>query len=318
MTWLFLGVSLIGSAAAAEARSTPAAHVRFNNARIAEVLEFAMDHSSRFRELVAAIEASNDFVYLDEGRCPKPSMRACLKILPTPGARRLFVFMTPREPLRSVVSQLAHELQHAIEIVAQPAVVDDETLRALYTRIGFQNCAGQALQCWETDTALRVESDVISEINGNHRSMPRRIDPAYFGTWTLNTEVSWFENVPALRQGTRVYSDRGYGLISVVEDDETDAGDRIRTAFVYRPDGLEYTSGCARPPCDSIRILAVDPFVADFEIKRLGAVAWSGRITLARDGSMVVVDAHGVNADGQPARAIVVWDKRKSPTSQEP
>src|SRR5262249_57288802 len=124
------------------------------------------DRSPTFSKLVAAIEASNDYVYLEDGKC-QPRIRSCLRLLPTPGSRRLLVLIDARESTQLVAAAMAHELQHALEIIAEPDVVDNASLGRLYERIGYANCLPGTPECWETRAALDTAKAVWHETTGN-------------------------------------------------------------------------------------------------------------------------------------------------------
>src|SRR5262245_25471368 len=67
-------------------RPPPAAHVRFSDDRIAEVVRFGAEHSAAFRRLQFAIEQSDSTVYVQEGRCPQ-RLRSCTRLMPAAGVR---------------------------------------------------------------------------------------------------------------------------------------------------------------------------------------------------------------------------------------
>ena len=163
-----------------------ARHIRYKNDRIAEVVELAIQRSSTFGDLVATIETSDAVVYIKEGRCGEGDVRACLRFVSGPGPRYLLMQIDPRQPLLSVVRQVAHELQHASEIVVRRDVVDQPSIRRLYEQIGFRTCKEDGDQCWETRAAQATDAQVGREVLENRGV----IAAAYFGLWTLNVEES--------------------------------------------------------------------------------------------------------------------------------
>jgi hypothetical protein len=165
---LLCGVSLLSAHAA-----VTGGHVRFDNDRIAEVFHYAMWRSPSFRELVATLEMLDRVVYVDEGQCRHREQHSCLVLMPTPGAKNLLVHIDPRQPIRSVVAQLAHELYHAEEVGREPSVVDDASLRDLYKRIGERRCSRDGDDCWETRAAATFEALVTRELE---QSAPPKTD----------------------------------------------------------------------------------------------------------------------------------------------
>jgi hypothetical protein len=89
-----------------------------------------------------------------------------------PGTRNLVVHIDPRQPIRTAAAMLAHELYHATEIGRAPEVVESETLRALYQRIGEQSCQGLSHHgCWETRAARTFQALVMRQlVDGDAKS----------------------------------------------------------------------------------------------------------------------------------------------------
>ena len=69
---------------------------------------------------------------------------------------------------------MAHELQHAREIVADAAAVDDETTRALFRRIGEGGCERDAAALCETQAARAVEARVAGDLRDSSHSASER------------------------------------------------------------------------------------------------------------------------------------------------
>jgi hypothetical protein len=152
------------SARAARDRWT-ATHVRSDNDRILEVLLYAIGRSPSFIDLIETLEQLDRVVYIEEGTCHHRELRACLQMMSTPGGKNLLVRIDPRQPIRSVVAQLAHELYHAVEIAREPEVVDAGSLRDLYERIGERSCFSEANPCWETRAAVAFEALVARQLS---------------------------------------------------------------------------------------------------------------------------------------------------------
>jgi hypothetical protein len=137
-------------------------HLRSGSARIVEAFRFAYAGSTTFRALVDTIESSSDIVYL-EAEAPGPrEFRSSLRLASSKGpVRYLRIGIDVLQIQAIVVAQLAHELQHATEVVGRPDVVDARSLRGLYEEIGFRSC--QSGECWETLQAKAIERLVVEE-----------------------------------------------------------------------------------------------------------------------------------------------------------
>lgn len=141
-----------------------ARNVRSSNARIHEVLRYALTRSPSFQDVVATLDLLDRVVYIEEGQCRHREQRSCLQLIP--GGKNLLVQVDPRLPLRAVVGQLAHELYHAVEIAREPGVADPAALETLYQRIGEPGCFLRSDHCWETRAARAFEALVMRQLSG--------------------------------------------------------------------------------------------------------------------------------------------------------
>jgi hypothetical protein len=60
-----------------------------------------------------------------------------------------------------LVSVIAHELQHAVEVARDPRVRSDETMERLFRSLNSGQCVGT---CMETVAAERVQQAVLREL----------------------------------------------------------------------------------------------------------------------------------------------------------
>ena len=301
--FLELFAILAACASLSTAQSDAPGRIRYRNERIAEVFDYAAKRSSTFRDLVAAIERSDVVVSIVEGAC-NGGVRSCLHLAPRLSGRHAYIRVDPRQPILSVVRQLAHELQHAVELAGAPDVVDDASLQRLYERIGY---AGASPRAWETLQAQIVETAVIREMS---TSVPV-VDAAFFGTWILDAQPSTFRGVAALVSGTRWQRDRGHGLISIVIEAVDESGAQTRTAFVYRPDGADYVISSTDD--EGVRTVAesgIDRYTAAFVVKQDGVTKAAGRRVLDRDGRRLTIESEGVDADGRAWSSVEIWRKQ--------
>jgi hypothetical protein len=146
-----------------------AAHVRALNPHLLAALHEGMTRSRTLRQLVAALDASDVVIYLEEGACSDAA--ACTMFAGTSnGVRWLrtnFVLRTPtgatsllchRERL---IAQIGHELQHAVEIANHADVNDERTLSQLYGRIGRRRGRATA---YESAAAIQTGERVLAEV----------------------------------------------------------------------------------------------------------------------------------------------------------
>jgi hypothetical protein len=141
---------------------TISAHMRTSNARIEEVLHYALNRSPSFGDLIATFDFVDRTVDIEEGHCQHREQPACLQLMP--GGRDILVQVDPRQPFQAVALQIAHELYHALEVGREPAVVDAASLRSLYEMIGERSCFTSPDSCWETRAAIAFEALVARQL----------------------------------------------------------------------------------------------------------------------------------------------------------
>jgi hypothetical protein len=118
--------------------AAPAAlRVRTEDARLSRQIQQATILSPTFRRLVETIQATDGIVYVMRGRCGH-YVRACLKLwMGVAGPNRiLHVVVDERKPETEAMASVAHELQHALEVLAEPSVRTGFEMLDLYKRNG--------------------------------------------------------------------------------------------------------------------------------------------------------------------------------------
>jgi hypothetical protein len=150
-------------------------HVRTTDPAIGAVLADALERSAVVRRLVGVIDASNVIVYLARGDCPSGAV-GCMMVGGGPDVRYVRInFPLPSGLGRASVwsrdelsISIAHELQHAAEIVEWPEVTDGSSLQAAYLRRGLDN-GGSHL---DTDAAIEAGEARRLELRHGSRRVP--------------------------------------------------------------------------------------------------------------------------------------------------
>jgi hypothetical protein len=151
----------------AGAVTAPPPRVRSTDTTILELLREGAERSATFRGLTEAIARSTGIVYVEFGYCAFGHVNGCLLpfIASTHGERYLRILVTPDKNRRShdqLLALIAHELQHALEVIEHEDVVDATTLEAMYRRIGTPLTGG--LSGYETSAARAAGDTVLSEL----------------------------------------------------------------------------------------------------------------------------------------------------------
>jgi hypothetical protein len=128
--------------------------------------------SQTFSAMVDEIQASNAVVMIQFGLCAKGQFRSCVShVGATGGTRTIRILINPKLTMDRVIAMIAHELQHAVEIIRSGAANQDEVM-TLYRRIAIGECAkGRSDRC-ETEAALAVERRVLDELDRSSGAQP--------------------------------------------------------------------------------------------------------------------------------------------------
>lgn len=160
-------VVFVSSNAFAEpAAPSPAggSRIRPQDQRSMNVLKEGLARSETFRRLVETIEASNVFVYVHVSPLMKSSLAGQLTWMTQAGPYRyLRATLSTDLTTDMTTATLAHELQHAVEVVGDELVVDEKTMVSLYKRIGQPSRATVA-SGWETVAAQEAGYRVRREL----------------------------------------------------------------------------------------------------------------------------------------------------------
>jgi hypothetical protein len=139
--------------------------IRPQDARIAELLKAGTSRSTTFRSLVNRIDANNLIVYISLTPLLKPNLAGKLTWMGKAGGFRYVraQISTELNP-DAMIATLAHELQHAVEVIEDEGVTDQRSLEQLYKRIGRRS--GSSVPAgWETEAAQQAGLRVRRELS---------------------------------------------------------------------------------------------------------------------------------------------------------
>jgi hypothetical protein len=150
----------------ANAADLPVKHVIVVEPTLAAIVANGYERSETFRTLVHQVEASEWTVFVQSGPCPMKEAIGCLlhQVGVFEGRRYLRLRIDRRNRSRDrVLSTVAHELQHALEVITSGEVHDTASLIALYERIGNWSTRVAGGRMFETKAARRAEVEVARE-----------------------------------------------------------------------------------------------------------------------------------------------------------
>jgi len=155
-------------ALALTAQDSSARHVRSTEPGIVTLIEAGILGSATFRGLIETLNESDVIVYIKLNRT-RQALGGYLShtIVAQGHYRYLSIGAEIAGSRRRLVSLLAHELQHAVEVARAPEARDSESLERLFSGLAVKfGCGGTS--CFETQAAKDVEHSVHREF-----AMPR-------------------------------------------------------------------------------------------------------------------------------------------------
>jgi hypothetical protein len=139
--------------------------VRGGEPEIRRLLQEAALRSTTMLHLIEEIQRSNAIVLVTYGQCAKGQFRSCVTgVQGDRQQRAIRILIDTRANELHLMATIAHELQHAVEIVRDPSAVDRASTMALYRRIAVGKCRDGLSDRCETDLARATERTVLEEL----------------------------------------------------------------------------------------------------------------------------------------------------------
>lgn len=135
------------------------------------------------------------------------------------------------------------------------------------------------------------------------------INPAFFGTWRLNTEKSKANTGETPKSQTLTMTPRGDGFVVTIEVDNDD-GTKARTTRTAALDGKDVKVEGISNPAAREAYTSVDPRTIQRVVKLNGKVRNTLALTVSPDGKTLTAVTSGTGADGTPFHATSVLDKQ--------
>jgi hypothetical protein len=145
-------------------QNSPERHVRAADSKILRLIGVGLSRSQTFRGLIATLDQSDVIVYIEPKLTGRKDLAAYLvhTVVAQGGYRYLHIVIDTRGSERRLVSLLAHELQHSVEVAQAPDARDAESLEKLFSRLAVMfGCTLTA--CNETQAARDIEHLVNEE-----------------------------------------------------------------------------------------------------------------------------------------------------------
>ena len=136
-----------------------------------------------------------------------------------------------------------------------------------------------------------------------------KINPAFFGTWKLNTEKSKADTGETPKSQTLTLTPRGDSFVVTIEVDNGD-GTKTRTTRTAALDGKDVVVQGISNPAAREAYTSIDARTIQRVLKVNGQVRNTLKLTVAQDGKTVTTVSTGTNAGGAPFHATSVLDKQ--------
>lgn len=161
LRWLITAILVLTAAPPLVADGVTGAHVRVHHKGLEPYFEEAIARSLLVRQLVATLDASDVIVYLEFYPLLPPMRPGALVFAASSGGvRYLRVRLSPFNTLGEMIAAIGHELQHAVEVAAEPSVHSARTLAEYYKRIGIKGKGDE----WDTHAAREVTALVRRDL----------------------------------------------------------------------------------------------------------------------------------------------------------
>ena len=145
--------------------------VRVLNAEWRALIDSGSLGSATLRDLLAELEGSDTIVHIVKSMPDGRKSAAALQfIVASGGVRFLRIRIAAGLPDRITLSLIGHELQHALEVAREPAVVDQESFVQFYRRVGLTIADRQAPPSYDTAAAREVQRRVFDELEEGERT----------------------------------------------------------------------------------------------------------------------------------------------------
>lgn len=164
---VLVGAGAVGQATAAAAQPTDASQkVRPLHPSLVAALDEGQHRSATFRQLMARLEDFDAIVYLVlTPRLPRGIDAGLLHWVGGNRTRLLQIHVSSRLDADRLVSVVGHELQHAVEALDDPRVVDGETMRARFDHIGVSRSRARDSRApFETEAAVEAGRRIGDEL----------------------------------------------------------------------------------------------------------------------------------------------------------
>lgn len=165
----------VGLSAAAHAKNTDPPRVRPLDPSLTVIVDAGRHRSATFHALVERLETGDVVVYLQYGQLPSGLQGRLTFLTAAAGLRYVMVEVARELDAPRLIAIVGHELQHAVEILGQPQIVNQATFASAYERSGFKRRHfADGVVGFDTHAAVNVGRQVWRELAGSAVTLATR------------------------------------------------------------------------------------------------------------------------------------------------
>jgi len=146
-----------------------ASNVRASDNELVTLLSDGVKKSTTLRALTERLSKSDVIVYVRPDVLSRNANQGYLSFLSSSGGYRYLVVHLPvGQSKQQQIAMLGHELQHAVVIADAPSVVDSDTLRKEFERIGKVTLAANGRDfSFDSQAAADARQRILRELAGD-------------------------------------------------------------------------------------------------------------------------------------------------------
>ncbi len=177
---VFCGVLMCSPALAADGPADSGLdRLRSPDRALLDLLRDGAERSGTLKALIERLEVLRGIVYVTQTVALSKGLEGCLlhRVWSSGEDRYLRVLVRWGLPKDYLIALVAHELQHAIEVLEAPGAHDSASIERLFERIGVHQRLGKGRASYETRSALEVQDAVSAELKAPRQVIASRKDP---------------------------------------------------------------------------------------------------------------------------------------------
>jgi hypothetical protein len=145
----------------------PKPRLRITDPQLQALLQRGVEQSPSLRALIDRLDRTDVVVYVQCARLRSGIDGQLTFVSAAAGLRYVIVQIAWQLPPPRRIATIGHELQHALEVAAHPAIVDQPSMKEAYGRIGYERERISRGAAFNTAAAVHAGERIWKELTGN-------------------------------------------------------------------------------------------------------------------------------------------------------